>query len=170
MGDRTLEEMIRDVRRGEVTQVTLSGDVFTSPYAGKPCVWFEWVHGARSPLSPGAGFSSGPGTGRGDRVTVSCSRGDAAVYPARILLHLEPSFHGPAHVDGQERYVVEYCLEPDTTYYAFAERFTFSLPPFRLLPFLPRRRSTWFLALSDRPLDGGRPVNPLILCRRGLTG
>ena len=86
------------------------------------------------------------------------------------MLYIASSFNNKAFVDGKEKYIREFCLEPDQTYYAFTEKFNYHLPPFRFLPFIPRRKATWLLALSDKPLEKGRPLHSLIPTRRGLTG
>ena len=151
-----------------VVPMRLEGVIYTATYSQKSCLWFEWIHS--SELIPGRGYTAGSGTGCESPITVMCTAGDLTVYPERIMLYIAPSFDDKANVDGKERFVMEFCLESNRTYYGFSERFTYHLPPFRFLPFIPRRKTTWLLALTDKPLEKGRPVEPLIPTRQGMTG
>lgn len=149
--------------------VRLEGEIYTAPFSQKSCVWFEWIHSANGPPAD-RGYTVGYGTGHESIIAVKSTVGDLTVYPDRIMLYLAPSFDDKAIVDGEEQYIKEFCLEPGQTYYAFLEKFIYHLPPFRFFPFIPRRKTTWLLALCDQPLEKGRPVHPLIPTRRGMTG
>ena len=157
------------IRKLGVLPVRLEGKIYTSPFSQKACVWFEWIHSTKGP-PPDRGYTFGYGTGRECSITVKSMVGDLTVYPDRIMLYIAPSFDDKAIVEGKEKYIKEFCLEPDQTYYAFAEKFIYHLPPFRFFPFIPRRKPTWLLALSDKPLEKDRPLHPLIPSRRGMTG
>jgi hypothetical protein len=148
--------------------VRVEGEIYNAPFSRKSCVWFEWIK-CKKP-TPDSGYRFGYGTGHESPVTVKSTVGDLTVYPERIMLYLAPSFEDKAIVDGKEQYIKEYCLEPDHTYYGFSEKFTYHLPPFRFFPFIPRRKTTWLLGLSDKPLEKDCPVNPLIPTRQGITG
>ncbi|MCP3892137.1 MAG: hypothetical protein GY702_25185 [Desulfobulbaceae bacterium] len=149
--------------------VRLQGELYTAPFSQKSCVWFEWIHSSER-LQPDRGYSFGYGTGYESSITVKSTVGDLVFYPYRIMLYLAPSFNDIAVVDGKEKYIWEFCLEPDQRYYAFTEKFTYHLPPFRFFPFIPRRKTTWLLALSDKHFDNDRPLHPLIPTRQGRTG
>ena len=149
--------------------VRLEGEIYTAPFSQKSCVWFEWIHCTNGP-SPDRGYAFGYGTGHESIITVKSSVGNLTVYPDRIMLYIAPSFDDKAIVEGKEKHIKEFCLEHDQTYYAFAEKFIYHLPPFRFFPFIPRRKTTWLLALSDKPLEKNRPLHPLIPTRRGMTG
>ncbi|HIJ65159.1 MAG TPA: hypothetical protein HPP77_04340 [Candidatus Hydrogenedentes bacterium] len=160
---------LAEIRKRGALPVRLEGDTYVSPFAQEACVWFEWIHSAKGP-PPDTGYAFGYGSGRESSITLKSAIGDLTVYPNRIMLYIAPSFDDKATVDGKEQYVKEFCLKPGQTYYAFAERFTYHLPPFRLFPFIPKRRTTWLLALSDEALERGRPLRPLIPTRQGRTG
>lgn len=149
--------------------VQLEGEIYTAPFSHKSCVWFEWIHSEEGP-PPDRGYTFGYGTGHEGSITVKGTVGDLSVYPDRIMLYLTPSFDDKAIVDGKEQYIKEFCLEPDQTYYAFSEKFKYHLPPYRFFPFIPKRKTKWLLALSDKPLEKDRPLHPLIPTRRGMTG
>ncbi len=149
--------------------VQLEGEIYRAPFSQKSCVWFEWIHNTDM-LPPDGGYTFGYGTGQESSITVKSTVGDLIVYPDRIMLYLAPSFDDKAIVEGKEQYVQEFCLEPDQTYYAFVEKFNYYLPPFRFFPFIPRRKTTWLLALSDKPIEEDRPLPPLIPTRQGMTG
>jgi hypothetical protein len=148
--------------------VRLEGEIYTAPFSQKSCVWFEWIHSPNGP-PPDREYTFGDGTGHESSITLKSTVGDLTVNPHRIMLYLAPSFENKAIVDGKEHYIKEFCLETDQTYYAFSERFIYHLPPFRFLPFIPRRKTTWLLALSDKPLEKDCPLHPLIPSRRGMT-
>ncbi len=150
-------------------KVRLEGEIDTTAFSQKSCVWFEWIHSEKG-LTLDEGYTFGDGTGHENSIIVKSTVGDLIVYPDRIMLYLSPSFDGTAIVDGEKQYIKEFCLEPDKTYYAFAEKFIYHLPPYRFFPFIPRRKTRWLLALSDKPLENGRPLNPLIPTRQGMTG
>ena len=158
-----------EIRKLGVLPVRLEGKIYKAPFSQKACVWFEWIHGTKG-TRPDRGYTLGYGTGHESCIIVKSKVGDLTVWPDRSMLYIAASFNDKAVVDGKEKYIMEFCLEPDQTYYAFAEKFIFHLPPFRFLPFIPRRKTTWLLALSDQPLEKGRPVHPLIPTRRGMTG
>jgi hypothetical protein len=160
---------LSEIRKLGVVPVRLEGEIYTAPFSQKVCVWFEWIHGAKG-IRPDRGYTPGYGTGHKSRIIVKTNVGDLTVWPDRSMLYIAASFNDKAVVDGEEKYIKEFCLEPDQTYYAFTEKFIYHLPPIRFLPFIPRRKTTWLLALSDQPLEKGRPVHPLIPTRRGLTG
>ncbi len=149
--------------------VRLEGEMYTTPFSKKSCVWFEWIHSVKG-SSADRGYTFGYGTGHESNITVKSANGDLTVYPDRIMLYIAPSFDDKAIVDGKEKYIKEFCLLPDRIYYAFAEKFIYHLPPFRFFPFIPRRKTTWLPALSDIPLEKGRPLPTLIPTRRGMTG
>ncbi len=150
-------------------QVRLEGEIYTTAFSHKPCLWFEWIHSEKGALLD-RGYTFGYNTGHESSITVKSMVGDLIVYPDRIMLYLAPSFDDTAIVDGEKQYIKEFCLEPDRTYYAFAEKFIYHLPPYRFFPFIPRRKTRWLLALSDKPLENGRPLNTLIPTRQGMTG
>lgn len=145
--------------------VQLEGELHTAPFSEKTCVWFDWIHSAEK-LRHNSGYTTGTWTDE-NSIIVKSDNGILTGFPSGIMLYIAPSFDGKAIIDGAERYVWEFCLEPGREYYAFAEKFSYHLPP---LFFLPRRRSTLLLALSDTPLEKGRPVHPLIPVCRGRTG
>jgi len=149
--------------------VRLEGEIYTAPFSQKSCVWFEWIHSQNGPPLD-RGYTFGYGTGHESIITLKSTVGDLTVYPARIMLYLAPSFENKTIVDGKEQYIKEFCLEPDQTYYAFSERFRYHLPPFCFFPFIPRRKTTWLLALSDKPLEKNCSLHSLIPSRRGMTG
>ena len=148
--------------------VRLEGMIHTAPYSKKSCIWFEWIYSTGSLKE--SGYTLGHGTGQDTPVTVKGTLGDLTVYPKRIMLYIAPSFEGRALVDKKEYNIREFCLAPDCTYYVFSEKFEYHLPPFRFFPFIPRRKSLWLLALSDKPLENNRPQQPLIPTRQGMTG
>jgi hypothetical protein len=160
---------VSKIRKLGTLPVQLEGEIYSSPFSQKTCVWSEWIHSPKAPL-PDKGYASGRGTARECRITLKSLQGDLTIYPGRIMLYIAPSFDGKAIVDGKEAYIKEYSLKPEQTYYAFAEKFTYHLPPFRFIPFIPRRRRIWLLALSDKPLEKGHPLHPLIPTRQGMTG
>ncbi len=160
---------LSEIRKLGVLPVRLTGKIYTAPFSQKSCVWFEWIHGTKK-IRPDRGYTLGYGTGHESSIIVKSKVGDLTVWPDRSMLYIAASFNDKAVVDGKETYIEEFCLEPHQTYYAFAEKFRFPLPPIRFLPFIPRRKTTWLLALSDQPLAKGRPVHSLIPTRRGITG
>lgn len=109
--------------------VHLAGEIVRAPYSQRPCVRFEWLHSSKSILDEG--FTRGHGTGAKSLIAITSSIGDFTIYPDGIKLYIAPSFDGKAMVDGKERNVMEFCLEPSRTYYVFSEKFTYYLPPFR---------------------------------------
>ena len=151
--------------------VQVKGDIYTAPFSQKSCVWFEWIrikNVSRSEREHTAGY----GTGRESEssITIKSKVGDFTARPQNIMLYLAPSFDDKTIVCGKEQYIKEFCLEPDRLYYAFVEKFTYYLPPFRFFPFIPRRKVTWLLALSDKPVEKNCPASQLIPTRRGRTG
>jgi hypothetical protein len=150
-------------RRGPLP-VRLTGEIHEAPFSSRPCVWFEWIHG------PDLDRGHARGEQTDSPIEVHSELGRLTVLPHGLMLHLAPSFEGTIVIEGEERRAREYCLEPERTYHAFTEKLVCHLPPRRFLPFLPRRRTVWLLALSDRPLEGGAPPEPLIPTRRGMTG
>ena len=147
----------------------LEGKVYKAPFSQKSCVWFEWIHSINRP-SQDEGYTLGYGTSHESSITLKSTSGNLTVSPDRIMLYLAPSFDDKAIVNGKERYIKEFCLEPKRSYYAFVEKFKYHLPAFRFFPLIPRRTTIWLLALSDRPVEKDGPVHSLIPTRRGMTG
>jgi len=148
--------------------VRLEGEIHTAPFSKRSCYWFEWIKCNEPPYDKG--YSFGYGSDHENPITTRSKNGDLTVYPDRIMLYLAPSFEGKAVVDGEEQHITEFCLDPDHTYYGFSEKLVCHLPPFRFFPFFPRRKTIWLLALSDEPFKNGRPLQPLIPTRQGMTG
>ena len=160
---------LSQIAKNRELPATPEGDLFMAPFSREPCVWFEWIHDIDG-LSLEHGYTVGAETDEDGVITLATSEGAITVYPDRVMLYLAPSFDGRAVVDGKKRHVQEYCLRPDRTYYLFSEKRVSRLPPFRFFPFIARSKSSWIPALCDAPLEGGRPVQPLIPTRRGWCG
>jgi len=149
------------IRKLGVLPVQLEGDIYTTPFSQLACVWYEWIHSPNE-HHPDKGYTFGEKTARDQHIWVKNTIGDLTTYPDRVMLYIAPSFNDLAILDGKEVTIAEYCLKPKQTYYAFAEKFTYRLPSFHFLPFIPRRKPTWLLALSDEQLDKERLLHPLI--------
>ncbi len=148
-------------------KVQLQGEIHTAPFSQKSCVWFKWIY-SRKEISWDTGYTLGHGTE--SIMTAKSAIGGMDIYPNQMMLYIAPAFNNKAIVEGKNQYVQEFCLELGLTYYAFAEKFTYHLPPFRFFPFFPRRGTVLIPALSDEPLLKGTPSQPLIPIHRGRTG
>ena len=157
------------LKKQGVFPVILEGEVYTAPFSQKSCVWFEWIYSMNRPPQDG-GYTLGHGTSHESMITTKGTFGYLTVYPDRIMLYLAPSFDDKAIVNGKEQYIKEFCLEPKRSYYAFVEKFIYRLPPFRFFPFIPRWKTAWLLALSDKPIEKDCPIHPLIPTRKGMIG
>ena len=147
----------------------LEGELYTAPFSQKSCLWFEWIHSTNR-LPHDDGYTLGHGISHESSIIAKGTFGYLTVHPNRLMLYLAPSFDDKAIVNGKEQYIKEFCLESKKSYYAFVEKFKYHLPSFHFFPFIPRQRTTWLLALSDKPIEKDCPVNPLIPTRRGMTG
>lgn len=147
-------------------RVDLEGESHPAPFSRKSCIWSDWIYiTAEFPSDDRFHY----GERMGDSFLVKTEFGALDIDSRRIQLYLEASFQGRVDLDGEEVLVTEYCLEPEVRYFAMVETFDYSLPGFRLMPFLPRRKTALRLALSDRAFVGDRPVPPLVPTFRGMT-
>ena len=155
---------LSNLKKLGVFQVTLEGEIHKAPFSRETCVWYDWLY-RKTGVAARNEFTHGTRTD--SSIIVRCTAGDIEVFPSALQPYLTPSFQGEANVEGKKVMVEEFCLESGRTYYAMVEKFTFSLPP---LLFIPRRRSTLLLELSDERITEGRPAHPLIPTYRGRTG
>ncbi len=160
---------ICELRKLGPLPVHFEDEVFTAPFSKKPCVWFEWIYSVHG-TPQHKGFTMGGRTNLKSSIVAKSTVGDLTASPDRTMLYLAASFENVAIVDGEELYVREFCLEPNQTYHAFAEKFTYHQPPSRFFPFISKCKTTWLLALSDKLIEKEFPLHPLIPTRQGMTG
>ncbi len=160
-------ELSELLKRGDF-EVVLGGEEHTAPFSGRKCVWYDWIYIIGKGDSWDDGFTTMEA--KDGSVVVQGDFPSLEIPVQWLNPYLEPSFEGPALVEEADVVVREYCLEPARSYHARVERFTFRLPPYRLFPFIARRRTTFLLALSEEPFLDKGPVCPLVPTFRGRTG
>jgi len=162
--DRTVT--LERLARADTFGVVLEGESFPAPFSRRDCVWSEWIYNSAD-LPAESGFHSGESEGGDFRAKTEF--GSLMIDSRTIRPYIAPSFEGGMMRKSEEVLVTEYCLETSRTYFARVEAATYSLPGFRFLPFVPRRRTVLLLVLSDRAFSGRRPVPPLVPTFRGMA-